>query len=224
MFCWHLQTLPPHHKQYRNTTIEAAYIQECCRASLNTGNGRLLCGTCLGPLEYTFTRSRSRKYTAEDGPATETTSVSVGHCLEGGCYTTIYPDDTVRNKQYCIDDIRSVLERKADYSLASARTKSYWRSWFRGVWDAVVERIGRYIGRILSRTDICRALLAWCGKCGDEWLRYVLDLFSTGINHLCLFFDIIGATIGHGSGGLCDTHANEGWTIVHTRHLPPRGG
>ncbi|MHC1692216.1 MAG: hypothetical protein AB9828_04235 [Sphaerochaetaceae bacterium] len=52
----------------------------------------------------------------------------------------------------------------------------------------------------------------------------MLDLFSTGINSLCMFFDLIGATIGHGSGGLRDTPASEGWTTARKRHLPPRGG
>lgn len=224
MSCWHLQTLPLHQKQYGNTTIEVPEVQEYCRPSLNQGNGRLLCGTCLGPLEYTFTRPRGKKYTAADGPATQASSVCVGHCPDGGCYTTIYPEDMVRNKQYCIDDIRSVLEGKADYSLASERTKYYWRAWHRAVWDAVVERIGLCIGHIVSRQDISRALLAWCGTCGDMWLRYVLDLFCTEINNLCMFFDIIGANICPGSGGLCGVHANEARTIVHKNHRPPRGG
>ena len=55
---------------------------------------------------------------------TETILVSVGHCLEDGHYLTIFPNDIIKNKQYCISEIRSVLENKADYSLVSPWTRA----------------------------------------------------------------------------------------------------
>jgi len=111
----------------------------------------MLCSACLRPLEYTFLRKRKKRYTGEDGSATETISVVVGHCLQDGHYSTIFSDEIIKNKQYCIADIRSVLENKADCSLASSRTRAYWKSWFHEVWDAVIQNIQRHIGRIVFR-------------------------------------------------------------------------
>ena len=99
-------------------------VQENSYPSLRKGNGKMLCRKCLGPLEHSFTRKRTMRYTAEDGPATETVTVSVGRCLKDGHYSTIYPDEIVRNKQYCISEIRSALEDKVDFSLASPTDES----------------------------------------------------------------------------------------------------
>jgi hypothetical protein len=138
----------------------------------------MLCRNCLGALEYAFSRKRGRRYTAEEGPAVETAIVAVCRCPEDGSYSTVYESDIVRNKQYCLGDIRSVLENKADYCLASPRTRSYWRSWFCKVWASVVEKIHRHIGSNISECDISSALSAFLKGCGESWLRYVLDLFS----------------------------------------------
>ena len=115
---------------YGNSNTGPDQVQENSYPSLRKGNGKMLCSTCLRPLEHSFTRRRTMRYTAEDGPATETVTASVGRCLKDGHYSTIYPDEIVRNKQYCISEIRSALEYKADFSLASPRTRAYWKPWF----------------------------------------------------------------------------------------------
>ena len=143
MSCWHSIRLPLSQNTYGNSTIETASIQENLHPSLRQGNGAMLCRNCLGALEYAFSRRRGRRYTAEEGPAVETAIVAVCRCPEDGSYSTVYESDIVRNKQYCLCDIRSVLENKADYCLASPRTRSYWRSWFCKVWASVVEKIHR---------------------------------------------------------------------------------
>ena len=152
---------------------------------------------------------------------TETILVSVGHCLEDGHYLTIFPDDIIKNKQYCISDIRSVLENKADYSLASPRTRAYWKAWFRRVWDAVILKIQRCIGGLLSNNDISVALFAFCKECNDAWLRYVLDIFYTESNNLCMFFNITGATIGLRSENLPRLHVDEGVEAPYKGRKPP---
>ncbi len=146
----------------------------------------MLCSTCLAPLELSFTRKRIMRHTAEDGPTAELITV----CLEDGRYSTIFPDDIVKGKQYCISDIRSVLENKEDFSLASPRTRAYWKAWFRRVWDAVVLKIQLRIGGLLSDNDMSVALFAFCKECDDAWLRYVLDIFYTESNTLCMFFGL----------------------------------
>lgn len=181
----------------------------------------MLCRTCLAPLEPSFSRKRTMRYTAEDGPTAETITVAVGHCLEDGRYSTIFPDDIVKDKQYCISDIRSVLENKADFSLASPRTRAYWRSWYSGVWDTVIKNIQLYIGGILSEHDISISLFSFCKGCGDDWLRYVLDIFSTDFNNLCMFLTITGATIGPMSEKLHDPHVHGGAEALYKGRKPP---
>jgi len=180
----------------------------------------MLCRNCLGALEYAFSRKRGRRYTAEEGPAVETAIVAVCRCPEDGSYSTVYESDIVRNKQYCLGDIRSVLENKADYCLASPRTRSYWRSWFCKVWAAVGGEIHRHIGSNISECDISSALLAFLKGCGESWLRYVLDLFYTQSNNLCIFLDLLGPTIGPRGENLQGTLVEEG----AERRKPPRGG
>jgi len=205
---------------YRHTTIETASIQENFHPSLRKGNGAIVCRTCLGPVEYAFSRARGRRRTTENGPATDAASVVVGRCPTDGCYSTIYPDDLVRNKQYSLGDMQSVLENKADYSLASPRTRSYWRSWFRKAWASVVEKIHRYIGSSISEYEIACVLTAFLKGCGESWLRYLLDLFCTQSNNLCIFLDLLGPTIGPRGENLQKTLAEEG----AERRKPPRGG
>ena len=180
----------------------------------------MLCSTCLRPLEYAFLRKRKKRYTGEDGPATETITVVVGHCLQDGHYSTIFSDEIIKNKQYCIADIRSVLENKADCSLASSRTRAYWKSWFRGMWDAVIKRIGLCINYIFSKSEISIILTTFLKECGNDWLRYMLDLFSTKINNLCMFFDLVSTTIGFKGEKLHFHHIHDG----ADRQKPPRGG
>jgi len=160
------------------------------------------------------------KHTGEDGPTTQTITVAVGRCLKDGRYSTIYPDEIVRNKQYCISEIRSALEDKADFSLASLRTRAYWKPWFKGVWDAVVRNIQRYIST-LSEYAISIALDAFLKGCGDDWLRYMLDIFYTEFNNLCMFFDTISATIGFGSEKLHELHVYGGAVAPGKERKPP---
>lgn len=220
MSCWHSIRLPLSQNTYGNSTIETASIQENLHPSLRQGNGAMLCRNCLGALEYAFSRKRGRRYTAEEGPVGETAIVAVGRCPEDGCYSTVYESDIVRNKQYCLGDIRSVLENKADYCLASPRTRSYWRSWLRKVWASVVGKIHRCIGRSLSEYEVACALAAFLKGCGESWLRYVLDLFYTQSNNLCIFLDLLGPTIGPRGENLQETLVEEG----AERRKPPRGG
>lgn len=210
----------PFTKTYENNTTGYIKVQENYYPSLNKGNGKMLCGTCLGEIEYSFSRTRSMKYTSEDGPVAQPITVAVGYCLEDGRFFTIYPDTIIRYKQYGISDVRSVLENKEDFSLASSRTRAYWRSWFKGVWDAVIKHIQLCIHNILSKSEISIALYAYYKECGDEWLRYILDLFSTELNNLCMFFTIISTTIDFKSKKLHYLHIHDG----ADRQKPPRGG
>jgi hypothetical protein len=49
--------------------------------------------------------------------ATETGEVVIGHCPEDGRYSTLYEDEMVKGRSYCLSGIRSALERKSDHSL-----------------------------------------------------------------------------------------------------------
>jgi hypothetical protein len=177
---------------------------------LNKGNGRLVCGTSLEPLEYEFNRKRGRRQTREEGPTEETTSVTVGRCSHTGQYKTIYPDDIIRNKQYSLEEIQLVLGGRNDYSLASPRTKSYWKSWYRDLLETVVKSLCQAVGEIINKEAIFHALSSYLKELGDCWLRYVLDLFYAGNNNLCMFFDLVGATIGYECGELHETHRDGG--------------
>ena len=175
----------------------------------------MLCSKCLGPLELSFTRKRSTRYTGEDGPTIQAITVVVGRCLEDGHYSTIFPDDIVKFKQYCISDIRSVLENKTAFSLACPRTRANWKFWLKKMWDAVAKNIQLYIGGILSEKDISIAFLGFCKDCGNDWLRYLLDIFSTDFNYLCMFFAISSAIIGPMSEKLHKPHVYGGADAPH---------
>jgi len=197
-------------KTYENNSTKADQIQENNQPSLNKDNGRLVCGTTLEPLEYVFNRKRGRKYTSEQGLAVETEHVIVGRCPNEGPYRTTYPDDIVRNKQYSLTEIQAVLEGKHDYSLSSPRTKSYWKSWYRDLLETVVKSLCQAVGEIINKEAIFHALSSYLKELGDCWLRYVLDLFYAGNNNLCMFFDLVGATIGYECGELHETHRDGG--------------
>ncbi|MFA6706518.1 MAG: hypothetical protein WCR91_01295 [Sphaerochaetaceae bacterium] len=171
-------------------------------------------------MEYSFSRTRSMKYTSEDGPVAQPITVAVGYCLEDGRFFTVYPDTIIRNKQYGISDVRSVLEDKEGFSLASPRTRAYWRFWFKSVWDAVIKHIRLCIHNILSKSEVSISLYAYCKECGDEWLRYILDLFSTELNNLCMFFTVVSTTIGFKGEKLHHLDIHDG----ADRQEPPPGG
>ncbi len=191
---------------------------------MNTDNGGLACGRCLGPLEYRFRRARIRKYTSEEGPAEETTSVTVGRCSREGRYKTIYPHDVVRNKHYSLSEIQSVLDGRNDYSLASERTMYYWKSWFKNMFEAVVDYLWQVVNHIISQETIFSALQSFLEKLAGEWLRYILDLFSAGINNLCMFFDLLTITIISECGNLCRTHRNGSTETDERGCIPLPGG
>lgn len=181
----------------------------------------MLCRTCQGDLEYSFSRERSIKYTAEDGPVVKTITVNVGHCLKDDHYSTIFSEDIIKHKHYSLSEIRSVLENKGDFSLACQRTRDNWKSWFKGVWNTVVKNIQQFIGKFLSQNDISIALSTFLKGCGDEWLRYVLDIFSTRFNNLCIFFDLTWSTITKGSEKLLKHHVDEGADAPWRDTKPP---
>ena len=191
---------------------------------MNKGNGKQVCGTCLGELEYRFTRARKRKYTSEEGPAVEITSVTVGRCPEDGHYRTTYPDDIVRNKHYCLNEIQSVLDGRNDYTLASPRTMCYWRSWFRGLLEIVVTRLWRAVRCIIPKATIALMLKTFLTELSDHWLRYVLDLFYTTNNNLCMFFDLLDVTMNPKCEKLQRTHRNGGAETAERGCMPPPGG
>lgn len=183
-----------------------------------------MCSECLGELEPRFRRKRISKYTSVDGPAEEATIVTVGRCSKEGRYKTIYPHDIVRNKHYSLYEIQSVLDGKNDYSLASERTRAYWRSWFRNMFESVVNSIWRAIDRIISKETIFYALQSFLEELADRWLRYVLDLFSTGINNLCMFFDLVTSTITPECGNLYRTHRSGSADTAARGGKPSPGG
>ena len=212
----------PFIKTYENNTIGPVKIQEKYHPSLRKGNGKMLCSKCLEPLEYSFSRKRNLRYTGENGPTTETITVVVGYCLKDGHYSTILSDNNIKNKQYCISEIRSVLENKASFSLASPRTKAYWKSWFKKIWETVIENIHKCIRHSpLCENDISISLKAFLKKCGNGWLRYVLDLFSTNFNNLCMFFDTFSVIIKFERENLHKLHLHEDFDAICKSTKPP---
>lgn len=169
-------------------------------------------------------RKRISKHTSEDGPAEEKTSVTVGRCSGEGQYKTIYPHDIVRNKQYCLSEIQSTLDGRNDCSLASERTRHYWKSWFRDMLETVVNSLWRTIRRRIAKEDISRTLAAFLKGLGDRWLRYVLDLFSTETNNLCRFFDLLAITITPECGNPCGTQGDGGADAALRGGKPFPGG
>ena len=147
--------------------------------------------------------------------------VSVGRCLEDGHYSTIFPKEIVKNKQYCISEIGSVLAGKADSSQACTRTRANWRSWHRRVWDTVIKNIQLYICGILSKNDISGALYAFLKECGEDWLRYLLDIYSTEFNKLCMFFDTTSDSIDPRSTKLHKPHVYGGAEALKKGRKPP---
>ena len=191
---------------------------------MNTDNGSGVCSDCIGELEPRFRRKRIRKYTSEEGPAEETTRVTVARCSTEGRYKTIYPREFIRNKHYSLHEIQSVLDGRNEYSLASERTKVYWRSWYSNMCEFVVNSIWQVNDRIIAKEAILTALHSFLQGLGDKGLRYVLNLFSTGINNLCMFFDLLDVIIGTECENLYTTHRNGCADIAARGDKPSPGG
>ena len=117
-----------------------------------------------------------------------------------------------------------MLDGRNDYSLASERTRAYWRSWFRGIFEAVVNGLSLIIGRGMSREDIAVSLSSFFKELGNHWLRYLLDLYSTDINNLCRFFDLLPITIIPECGNLSRTQRNEDADTALRGSKPSPGG
>lgn len=165
-------------------------------------NGKPTCRGCFCPIEYAKTRRRRLRHTGDDGLVTETMEVVIGRCPEDGRYSTVYGDEMVKGRHYCISDIRCALDRKSDYSLASPRTKAYWRSWIRKATDLVIQKIVCHIDprHGISPGDVSESLASFLKSIGDGWLRYLLDLFYAECDILCTFLDLIAVSI-HDRGG-----------------------
>lgn len=125
----------------------------------------------------------------------KTTTLIVGRCPKDGHYSTVLDTNLIINKHYDIDEIRRALEGKDDYSLACARTKSYWRSWYRKIWKSVVAKICRYLGHRFSKNEVATSLQTFLRECQEGWLQYVLDLVYIEFNNLCIFLSVVSSTV-----------------------------
>jgi hypothetical protein len=154
---------------------------------------------------------------------TETREVVIGHCLEDGRYSTVYEDEMVKGRHYCISDIRSALERKSDYSLASPRTKAYWRSWIRKARDMVIQKIESHIDpkHGISLDDVTKSLASFLKSNEDGWLRYLLDLFFAEGDNLCTFFDVIALSICDGSRDASESRGHRVSVSPEKAQKPP---
>ena len=188
---------------------------------MRKGNGQLLCRSCLEGVEYSNLRSRTLHYSSADGPAVEKREVTVSHCPKDGHYSTVLDADMILYKQYPIDEIRLVLEAKGDYCLASKRTRSYWRVWFRRIWKQLLHKIYLFLGRVISKDEIEQALIAFCKNLKDQWLRYTLDLFSVNFDKLCTFIVIVSPIMGSGNEILHKKQLDSGVQAHFGKKKPP---
>ncbi len=155
---------------------------------MKEGNGKLLCPVCKSGLNYQFTRKRGLRYTAEEGPITTTVQVVVGRCPQEGRYRTNLSLNLVKHKHYSYEEIQMVLEGKGDYSLASERTKAYWRRWYKAIWNVVIAKIIKAAKAQVSVKAITTSLQKVLKSMKSQALRYVLELYNSDVNNLCTFF------------------------------------
>jgi hypothetical protein len=186
---------------------------------LRRDDGRPVCPHCLGLPDMRGRRKRKLRETGLEGVETRDVEVVVCHCPADGHTPTSFPSDVVMGKHYGIGDIRSVLEG-ADCSFASDRTKSYWRSWFRGVWRTVVSRLCALASRV-GEKGITDMLVSFLRGLGDGWLRYVLDLFHTVPHRLCMFVDVIPPMMTDKGGSSAITGTGKAPAAITEGRLPP---
>jgi hypothetical protein len=184
--------------KYANNSIEILRIQENHLPSLNSDNGNLMCRACHQKSDYTFKRKRNVRSTQEAGQTITTLVTIVSHCPQCGHYSTTLESDMVAHKHYSLTEIQAVLEGKSDYSLASERTRSYWRRWIRSVIATVVQKIQNYCKYTLSQEQIYYALIEHLKTLKDCWLRILLDLFAVNKNNLCTFILLVPSIIANG--------------------------
>lgn len=130
----------------------------------------------------------------------------------------------IRYKHYRLEEIQAVLDGKEDYSLACERTKWYWRSWYKELLGTVVNSLWQATGGMISRQQITFELKSFLKELGNQWLRYVLDLFSTVIHNLCRFFDLLDASIKPKCGKLLTAQSRWGAQTARGGDTPPPGG
>ena len=170
---------------------------------MNVGNGNLVCRVCHRSSELAFKRERKQRSTRETGQTIGSTVSIVSHCPRCGHYSTTLDSDTIAHKHYSLTEIRKVLEGDVDYSLASERTRHYWRDWIRTVIATVVRKIQRYYKYIFSQKQVRRRLMEYLESLGDWWLRVLLDLFSVNNNNLCIFVSVTSSIIAQGGEMPC---------------------
>lgn len=181
----------------------------------------MLCRSCLEGVEYSNLRSRTIRYSSADGPAVEKRKVTVSHCPKDGHYSTVLDANMILYKQYPIDEIRLVLEAKGDYCLASKRTRSYWREWFRRIWKQLLHKLYLFLGRIISKDEIEQSLITFCKNLKDQWLRYALDLFSVNFDKLCTFIVIVSPIMGSKNETLHKEQLDSGVQVHFGEKKPP---
>jgi len=170
---------------------------------MNADSGNLVCRVCHRSSELAFKRERKQRSTRETGQAIGSTVSIVSHCPRCGHYSTTLDSDTIAHKHYSLTEIRKVLEGDVDYSLASERTRQYWRNWIRTVIATVVRKIQRYHKYLFSQGQVYRLLIEHLESLGDWWLRVLLDLFSVNNNNLCIFVTVTSSIIAQGGQMPC---------------------
>ncbi len=159
--------------------------------------------------------------TQEAGQTTTTLVTIVSHCPQCGHYSTTLGSDMVAHKHYSLTEIQAVLEGKSDYSLASERTRSYWRRWIRSVITAVVKKIQQYCKYTFSQQQIYHALIEQLKTLEDHWLRVLLDLFAVNKNNLCTFILLTPCIIANGGKEAHQTQEQAGESAQQRELQPP---
>lgn len=83
-----------------------------------------------------------------------------------------------------------VLEGKDDYSLASERTKAYWKAWYKKLLDFVITKLFKAAKAQVPVKVIIAALKKMLKSLENQALYYVLQLYYSNINNLCTFFTL----------------------------------
>jgi len=180
-----------------------------------------MCAACYRSSEYAFKRRRTIRSTQEDGQRTITTLSIVSHCPTCGRHSTTLASDMVAHKHYSLSEIQQVLEGKSDYSLASERTRCYWRAWIRSVIATVVKKVQHYCNSLFSKEHIYHALIEYLASLEEHWLRVLLDLFAIKYNNLCTFLLVVSPIITDGGKKTHRGRHLAGVSSHHTERKPP---
>jgi hypothetical protein len=159
--------------------------------------------------------------TREAGQTISSAVSIVSHCPRCGRYSTTLDSDTIAHKHYSLTEIQAVLEGKSDYSLASERTRSYWRRWIRSVITTVVQKIRCHCKHTLPQQHIYHALIEHLRSLKDRWLRALLDLFTVNKNNLCTFVSVTSSIIANGGKEAHQSRKQAGENALHAELQPP---